>query len=154
MPIVLVLVATCSGLIFLAAAVGKARGASEFARTLRGFGIPAQLTAFATVGVVAVEAATGLALLWGQRPLLAGVMGCVLSLALICVSSYAMVRNLNVACSCFGTSHKRLGRSTLPLAVCLFVVLAGYVLAASRGSAPDLAMGDVPLQVAFGEPRC
>jgi uncharacterized membrane protein YphA (DoxX/SURF4 family) len=129
------------GLVFLVAAVAKARSIDPFVRSIRDVTALAgartgrtAATGLATT-IVALELTLAVLLLTGALPLPASVGGLGLVGLFVFVSVLALVRRREVECNCFGPSATTLGRETLFRAALLAIPLGLYAVA-GRSSWP------------------
>lgn len=130
------------GLVFLVAAVAKARSLDPFARSIREVAALAGVRTGRTAGrilgaaVVVLELVLAALLLTGAVPLPASLGGLGLLGLFASVSVLALVRSREIECNCFGPSGTRLGEETL-LRAALLALPLGLYAAAGRSSRPD-----------------
>jgi uncharacterized membrane protein YphA (DoxX/SURF4 family) len=123
------------GLVFLVAAVAKARSIDPFVRSIRECAALAGVRTGRTAArglaaaIVVLELSLAVLLLTGALPLPASVGGLGLVGLFVFVSVLALVRRREVECNCFGPSATTLGRETLFRATLLAIPLGLYAVA-------------------------
>ena len=131
------IIRNAAGVVFLLAALGKARDIPVFEDTLHALAVPARFRLVAAWALVATESGIGLAILSGRNAALASLLAtCVLGL-FAAVSIWAERSSQEIPCNCFGRSPTRLGMPTLARALLFeLAILAFYATSLSGTSYP------------------
>jgi len=137
--------AAAAGLMFMFAAIRKLGGRAEFAQTITEIGAPHVVAPPLALSFALLEGLAGLLLATAQTPRAASSLGLAVSTMLIAVAIYAWSRHLEVGCSCFGTRHRTLGRSTLPLSTVLLAAQVPLFLFAITSHAEPVHWSALPL---------
>jgi uncharacterized membrane protein YphA (DoxX/SURF4 family) len=122
----------------------KLRAPGPFRVTLRDLGLPAPLATPLAVVVPAWELTTAVLLVTGWVPALAVASAVVLAGLFIASAVVAARSGRDVPCNCFGTTHERLGRTTVirsSMLLGLAMVVAIATVVGDGGWQPD-AVGD------------
>lgn len=137
--------AAAAGLVLLFAAIRKLGRRVEFSRTIVEIGAPPVAASPVALSFALVEGLAGLLLATAQTPRAASILGLAVSTMLIAVAIYAWSRHLEVGCSCFGTRHRTLGRSTLPLSTTLLAAQVPLFLFAITSHVEPVRWSALPL---------
>ncbi len=133
------------GLVFATSAIGKVLNMAEFARTIVQFKLlPPRITRVAATLVVVGESSIVVLLMAGGiMTCLAAIMALMLLLIFSGAISSALARNLDTACSCFGSNRERISPYELwrngVLILCCLLVLAPLVIGTSIPRENELA---------------
>lgn len=132
------------GLLFMLAAIGKARSAANFIATLRALGVPGGLTAATAAAIVAAEGFVGTAFLLSALVRVATLVCLGLLTLFAAVSVVAIKSARSIPCGCFGGPTDILGPLTLARSITLAVPAIVF------GSSESLAQTHDPELLVLG----